>query len=76
MNKHVQIRNLPAETHRKLKNRATEKGMTITDYVKRLIDHDLARPDWAEVAERVRAMPPLELPETSAEMIRHERDSH
>ncbi len=76
MNKHVQIRNLPAATHKKLKVRAAEKGMTITDYVKRLIDHDLAKPDWSEIAARVRAMPPLELPETSAEMIRHERDSH
>ena len=75
MNKHVQIRNISDAIHRKLKVRAAERGMTVTDYVKRLIESDLAKPDWHEIARRIQAMPPLELAESSAAMIRHERDS-
>ena len=75
MNKHVQIRNLPEAEHRKLKQRAAAQGMTITDYVKRLIERDLTKPDWHDIAKRVQAMPPLELAESSAAMIRHVRDS-
>ena len=75
MNKHVQIRNLPDQEHRKLKERAASRGVTITEYVKRLIENDLAKPDWEEIAARIGRLQPLELPETSAEMIRHERDS-
>ncbi len=74
MNKHVQIRNVPASKHRKLKARAASKGMTITEYVKRLIESDLDKPTWDEIAERMKQLEPLELTETSAEMIRHERD--
>ena len=44
MNKHVQIRNLAGAEHRKLKQRAAAKGLTITEYVKRLIAEDLSRP--------------------------------
>lgn len=75
MNKHVQIRNLDNSKHRALKGRAAERGMSISDYVKQLIDYDLEKPTWAEIARRVSAMAPIELPETSAEMIRKERDS-
>lgn len=75
MDKHVQIRSLAEPVHRKLKARAAERGMTISDYVKRLIDFDLAKPSWEEIERRVKALPPLKLPQSSASMIRHERDS-
>lgn len=75
MNKHVQIRNLSEAKHRKLKGRAAERGLSISDYVKQLIDHDLEKLSWDEIARRVKSLPPLALPETSAEMIRRERDS-
>lgn len=75
MNKHVQIRNLPEAEHRKLKQRAAAQGMTITDYVKRLIEHDLRVATWQEFRTRMEALEPLELQETSASMVRHERDS-
>jgi antitoxin FitA len=75
MNKHVQIRNLTEAKHRKLKGRAAERGMSISDYVKQLIDYDLEKLSWEEIARRVKSLPPIELPESSAEMIRRERDS-
>ena len=41
MNKFVQIRSLPEATHRKLKIKAAERGLSISDYVRRLIEQDL-----------------------------------
>ena len=75
MNKHVQIRNLPEAQHRKLKQRAAAEGMTITDYVKKLIETDLRMLSWDEFRARMASQAPVELPETTAEMIRRERDS-
>ena len=75
MNKHVQIRNMPEPTHRKLKARAAEQGLSISEYLKRLIDSDLKKPSWDEMVRRMKALEPMELPISSAELIRHERDS-
>jgi antitoxin FitA len=75
MNKHVQIRNLPEATHRKLKTRAASRGMTITDYVKDLVDQDLAFPSNAEIVERLRKLPQVDIGDTAAEMVRQDRDS-
>ncbi len=76
MNKHVQIRNIAESKHRKLKARAAAQGMTITDYVERLIDRDLAKLTWAEIAERAHTLPPVNMKETSAETVRAVRDEH
>jgi plasmid stability protein len=75
MNKHVQIRSLPEPMHRKLKARAAEEGLSISEYLKRLIDRDLKRPGWAEIEARMKRLTPIALPESTAEMIRRERDS-
>ena len=75
MNKHVQIRSLPESTHRKLKMKAAERGLSISDFLRRLIDEELEKPSWDEIRERVRKLPPIELAETSASIIRRERDS-
>ncbi len=74
MNKPVQIRSLPEATHRKLKMKAAEQGLSISDYLRRLIAEDLEKPSWDEIRERMRTLPPIELAETSAAMIRRERD--
>lgn len=76
MNKHIQIREVSDETHRKLKARAAAEGMSMSDYLKRLIDQDLKKPDWATMVRHMEAMEPLDI--SSAEivrMIREERDS-
>ncbi len=75
MNKHVQIRDMPEATHRKLKMRAAEEGLSISEYMKRLVERELKKPSWADYAARMRLLEPLDLPESSAEMIRRERDS-
>lgn len=75
MNKHVQIREIPEKTHRKLKSRAAAEGMSMSDYLKRLIERDLKRPSWDEIEARMKKMKPVMLDETTAEMVRRERDS-
>ena len=74
MNKHVQIRDVPEPMHRKLKMRAAEEGMSISEYLKRLIDRDLKRPSWAEYEARMKKLEPISLPVSSAEIIREIRD--
>ena len=75
MSKHVQIRELPEEVHRKLKMRAAAEGLSMSDYLKRLIERDLKRPNWDEIEGRMAQMRPVTLIESAADMVRHERDS-
>jgi len=75
MNKHVQIRNLPEATHRKLKMRAAAEGMSISDYLRLEIERLVSRPTMKEWLERVRSRQPMNLPQTAAEIIREDRDS-
>jgi antitoxin FitA len=76
MNTHVQIRNLPKDMHRKLKMRAASQDMSITDYVKRLIAHDLAYPSLHDIAEEARKLPAVKTSRSIADVIREDRDSH
>jgi plasmid stability protein len=76
MNKHIQIREIPDETHRKLKARAAAEGVSMTEYLKRLIDQDLKRPQWAAIKARMTSIAPLDISgEDIVAMIREERDS-
>ena len=74
MNKHIQIREIPEATHRKLKARAAEEGLSMSDYLKRLIDRDLNRPNWASLKARMAEMGTGDLPVSLTQMIREERD--
>lgn len=74
MNKHIQIREVPDETHRALKARAAAEGMSMSDYLKRLIERDLKRPSWDEMVERLAALKPIKLAVPAADMVREERD--
>jgi plasmid stability protein len=74
MNKHLQIREIPEATHRALKSRAAAEGLSMSDYLKRLIDRDLKRPSWDEIEARMKAMQAVTLEETAAEAVRRERD--
>lgn len=75
MNKHVQIRNLSAATHRKLKLRAASEGLTMSDYLRIEIERLVSRPSMKEWLGMVRKREPVDLQQTAAEIIREERDS-
>lgn len=73
--KMLQIRNIPAETHRRLKMRAAEEGMSMSDYVMREVSHALEVPTRREVIERLRAMPRRHLRPSPTVIVRKARDS-
>jgi antitoxin FitA len=70
----VQIRNVPAEFHRRLKARAAMEGMSISDYILREVGKALERPTRQEVLARLRAQSVRRLESSPAEVIRAERD--
>ncbi len=71
---HIQIRNVPPELHRKLKARAAEVGMSLSDYLLETVIRPVAeRPTMDEMAERLRRLSESEPSESSGDAIRAER---
>ena len=71
----VQIRNVPAEFHRRLKARAAMEGMSMSEYILREIGKALERPTRQEVLDRLRTRPVQRLSRSAAAVIRAERDA-
>lgn len=71
----VQIRNVPADFHRRLKARAAVEGMSMSDYILRELGKSLDRPTRQEVLDRLRRGPHRRLAQAPAELIRAERDA-
>jgi antitoxin FitA len=55
----VQVRNVEAELHESLRQRAAEEGRTISEYVLELIRRDLRRPVRREWLRELAALPPV-----------------
>ena len=74
MSKMIQVRNVPDPLHRKLKVRAAEQGVSLSDYIllelKRLAD----RISPQELAERARTIVRENFVPSPAEILRAERD--
>ncbi len=71
---HIQIRNVPTDLHRKLKMRAAEAGMSLSDYLLETTIRPLAvLPTTAEMVERVRSLSENDPSESSGDAIRAER---
>ncbi len=75
MPKMVQLRNVPDELHRTLKVRAAEAGMTLSDYLLSEIQRVAEKPTLAEMMERLRNDPPVEVDEPPDVIIRRMRDA-
>ena len=71
----VQIRNVPAEFHRRLKARAAIEGMSMSDYILRELRKVLDRPTRQKVLERLCGRPDRRLKRSAAVVIRAERDA-
>jgi plasmid stability protein len=71
----VQIRNVPADFHRRLKARAAIEGMSMSDYILREIGKSLDRPTRQEVLARLKGPAPRQLRRKVADLIREERDA-
>jgi antitoxin FitA len=73
MSKMIQIRNVPDELHSELRRRAAKQGLSLTAYLERVLEREVARPLPQEVFERIAQRPAVELDEPVAEVIRQER---
>jgi hypothetical protein len=75
MSKMIQIRNVPDDLHRRLKARAAEEGLTLSDYLLRMAEREVGKLSVEEWLARVRARPPMELSEPPSAVIRRMRDA-
>jgi antitoxin FitA len=72
---HIQIRNVPPALHRRLKARAAERGLTLSEYLLREAERAVEKPTIEELTQRIRArrLPTLKI--HPADLIRADRDS-
>jgi plasmid stability protein len=75
MPKMIQIRNVPDDLHRKLKVRAAQAGMTLSDYLLSEIEQVAEKPTLSEMMERLRSREPVVLDEPPEATIRQLRDA-
>ena len=75
MAKMIQIRNVPDDLHRKLKMRAAERGMSLSDYLLAEAERIAELPTPDEIKERLHRLPPLKLPEPPSVTLRRMRDA-
>lgn len=71
---HIQIRNVPPDVHRTMKERARRAGMSLQEYLVSELSESAATPTIQEWVDRVRKRKLIKLPVSSAEIIRAERD--
>mgnify|MGYP001217333808 CR=1 FL=1 len=71
----VQIRNVPPDLHRLLKRRALDEGLSLSDFLLRIVEREARRPTRQEVIERLAALPRLELGEATVDAVRAQRDA-
>ena len=69
----IQIKNLPDDLHRRLRERAASEHLSMRDYVLRLLEEDLARPTTAEWLDDLAQDEPVELRQSPAEAVRAAR---
>lgn len=72
----IQIKNVPDALHAELRRRAEEQGLTIRDYVLRLIEKDQRIPTKREWLAQLDAMGPADTGETGVEAIRGAREEY
>jgi plasmid stability protein len=71
----VQIRHVPDDIHRKLKVRATQSGMALSEFLLREVSAIANRPTLDEVVDRIRRRRRPAQPFDSAALVRAERES-
>ncbi len=71
---HIQIRNVPPDVHRTMKERARNAGMSLQEYLLAELTESATTPTIEEWVDRVRRRKLVKLPVSSAEIIRAERE--
>jgi plasmid stability protein len=76
MPKMIQIRNVPDDVHRRLRMRAAEAGMSLSDYLLQEVTEVAGSLTTREVVERAGHRGPLRLTASPEELVRQERDAN
>lgn len=71
----VQVRNVPDQVSKRLKARAAEAGMSLSEYLLAELTRFASLPTRDEMRERLRSRPRTKLAESAAKLVRRERDS-
>ncbi len=71
----VQIREVPDDVHAVLKARAALAGVSLSEYVRGVLERTASRPTPAELSARVRARGVVSTAEPSEIAVRRLRDS-
>lgn len=71
----IQIRNVPAPLHRRLKSRAALAGMSLSDYLLAEIRQSAERPTIDELRARLESRAAVEPSISPTEAVRAERDA-
>ena len=75
MSRMIQIRNVPDSVHRKVKARAAEAGMTLSDYLLAEVARIVALPTREEMLARLHSRGRVKLRTPAADIIRSDRES-
>lgn len=70
----VQIRNVPPELHRKLKERAAAHGMSLSDYLLSEVRYAATKLTVDELKARLDRIPPFKGKKSPAAALRAERE--
>jgi len=74
MSKMIQLRHVPDDLHRTLKERAALEGLSLSDYLLAEIRRIAERPTLRELEERLHRRRPVQPEVSPAEAVRAERE--
>ncbi len=74
MPKMIQLRHVPDDLHRSLKERAALEGLSLSDYLLREVRRVAERPTPAELRERLRRRSRVRVRVSPARAVRTERE--
>jgi plasmid stability protein len=75
MSKMLQVRNVPDELHRALKSKAALAGKSLSDWVLEELERLASLPSEEELLERLRGAEPFAMKQSSAKLLRKDRDA-
>jgi hypothetical protein len=70
----IQVKNVPPAMHTELRRRAGQEGLTIRDYVLKLIERDQRLPSKTDWLDRLAELEPVTVSHSAAETIREARE--
>ncbi|MBI3201937.1 MAG: hypothetical protein HYZ29_10370 [Myxococcales bacterium] len=75
MGVNIQVRDVPSDVHKRLKVRAAEAGMTLSEFLLRELTEVARRPTIEQLVERIRGRGPTQVRLDSARAVRAEREA-